>query len=165
MEFVGNNAKMANNIIRNFDAGITSYPSAYNQSIFDNTITNNSIGVQGLTVPALFYGNNIQNCSQYSVTLATSENVNATGNYWGTTDQSAIENSIYDHKNDQALGTVNFAAFLTQPNPQAEPLKNVANPPNENAKVLWAIATTIIITVILIMAAVFLSKQKKSAPL
>ena len=111
----GSNTTISNNTIQNLDVGITSYSYEYDQKIFDNTIANNDIGLKNLTAPALFYSNNILNCSKYSLTLGSSENLDATNNYWGTTNQTTIENSIYDHKNDPSLGTVNFTPFLTSP--------------------------------------------------
>ena len=35
-------------------------------------------------------------------------NYNLADNWWGTTNQTAIANAIYDSKNDFNLGTVNF---------------------------------------------------------
>jgi hypothetical protein len=119
----GSDTTITNNTIRNFDTGISSYSYDYNQSIFDNTIANNSIGLR-LTVPALFYHNNIENYSQYSVYCATSDNVNATYNWWGTTNRQEIGQKIFDNKNDSNLGTVTFEPFLTQPNPNATPSAN-----------------------------------------
>jgi hypothetical protein len=117
------NTIISNNIIRGFHSGIRSLSYDYNQSIFDNTIANNSIGLR-LTVPALFYHNNIENYSQYSVYCATSDNVNATYNWWGTTNRQEIGQKIFDNKNDSNLGTVTFEPFLTQPNPNATPSAN-----------------------------------------
>lgn len=144
--FMGSKSEISNNSICNFDVGLTSYDYDFNQSIVDNTIANNSIGLKGLTVPALFYGNNILNCSQYSISLGTSENVNATFNYWGTSDQSVIENLIYDHKNDPSLGIVNFTPFLTEPNYQTSSNQN----PSAPIGYLSGIVITIVIALIFI---------------
>jgi hypothetical protein len=69
--------------------------------------------------------NNIQN-NQLSISLIDtisnkldSNNVNATYNWWGTTDQQAINQTIYDSKDNFNLGTVDFVPFLTIPNPEA----------------------------------------------
>jgi hypothetical protein len=128
----GCGATISNNLIQNFNVGIAVRRTAGNYSIVDNKIVNNSIGVGLSTPPALFYHNNLINCTNtvFLGTLdahdcsGTSENVNATLNYWGTTNQSVIENSIYDYKNDSSLGTVNFTPFLTSPD-SASPIPEV----------------------------------------
>ena len=150
----GSNTTISNNTIQNLDVGITSYSYEYDQKIFDNTIANNDIGLKNLTAPALFYSNNILNCSKYSLTLGSSENVAASNNYWGTTDETVIAASIYDHKNDPSLGTVSFTPFLTSPNtgslfPEVRPYCLTA-------------AIAIIITVTLVV--VFL-KHKRHTPI
>jgi hypothetical protein len=62
-----------------------------------------------------FYGN------QENIRLATSQNLNATYNWWGTTDVQAINQSIYDFKNDFSLGVVTFIPFLNSPANQTLP--------------------------------------------
>ena len=57
-----------------------------------------------------------------------STNVNATYNWWGTTDTQAINQTIHDNKNDFNLGTVEFVPFLTAPNPEAMPNPNAPIP-------------------------------------
>lgn len=49
----------------------------------------------------------------------TTNNIDATNNWWGTTDPQAINLSIRDYKYDFGLGTVSFVPFLTEPNPEA----------------------------------------------
>jgi hypothetical protein len=116
-----NNMTISNNIIRDFETGISLTNYSYNQRICKNTFVNNALGLSLLTAPNLFYDNNIENCSEYSLYLGTSGSVNATYNYWGTTNQTAIGNSIYDSKNDSSLGTVDFKPYLEKPNAQALP--------------------------------------------
>jgi parallel beta-helix repeat protein len=41
--------------------------------------------------------------------------VNATSNYWGTTNAAAIPGLILDHADDPSLGTVTFQPFLRRP--------------------------------------------------
>jgi len=64
---------------------------------------------------------------------AGSESVTVSNNWWGTTDQQAISNSIYDSKNDFNLGTVNFVPFLAAPNPQAPSLNTPIPTPHPSA--------------------------------
>jgi hypothetical protein len=42
---------------------------------------------------------------------------NAINNYWGTTDENVIKTQIYDWFDNNALGIVNYAPFLTAPDP------------------------------------------------
>jgi len=47
--------------------------------------------------------------------------LNTAYNWWGTTNTTAINQSIRDFKNDFNLGKVNFTPFLTEPNSEAAP--------------------------------------------
>lgn len=96
--------------------------------IQNNTIANNTIGIQLPSASSIIAYNNILN-NQLSISLIDTEtntlqsnNINATYNYWGTTDQQAINQTIFDFKNNFNLGTVNFVPFLTAPNAQAPSL-------------------------------------------
>ncbi|MEM4244272.1 MAG: hypothetical protein QXP44_05715, partial [Candidatus Bathyarchaeia archaeon] len=65
--------------------------------------------------------NNIIGCQGYFIKLTNpfKNDVNATYNWWGTTDTQEISKRIYDSKHDFNMGTVTFIPFLTAPNPQA----------------------------------------------
>jgi hypothetical protein len=113
------------------------------------TIRNNTISenVNGLTIPGLddvhpnplIYYNNFINNLQYNINLLYWEryskyNINAANNYWGTTDQQAINQKIHAYKNDFNLGNVTYNPFLTAPNPQAMPnLEEPIATPNPSA--------------------------------
>ena len=87
--------------------------------IRNNAIINNTIGVRsGFEI--LVY-NNIYGNSEYNVEFLSIVNANASYNWWGTTDTQAINQTIYDFKNDFTLGKVNFVPFLTEPNSGAMP--------------------------------------------
>lgn len=101
--------------------------------IKDNTITNSSVGIlvnyeygvyiSGFTpipTPSIL-SDNIYANSIYNFKSGISNNIDATSNWWGTTDPQAINQTIYDSKNDFNIGTVNFIPFLTASNPQAMP--------------------------------------------
>ena len=106
------------NLISNGSQGINGESLAIIQN---NTISNNSVGVQNPTSSSTIIYNNIQNNSQSTVSISTSKDVNATYNWWGTTDIQAINQTIHDFKDDFNLGTVNFVPFLTEPNAEATP--------------------------------------------
>ena len=94
--------------------------------IENNTIAQNGIGVEfGSAQDYQLVNNNIMQNTNYSIYLQQSSgNINATYNWWGTTGQSAISNSIYDYYKDFTLGQVTFTPFLTSPNSEAMPNPN-----------------------------------------
>ena len=109
---------------------LTTITSSATPAVQNNTITycSNGIltgrGTNGLTLNVLY--NNLQN--SFNIYWATTTNLNAAYNWWGTTNTQEINQTIYDFKNDFNLGTVNFIPFLTAANPQAVPNPNVQLP-------------------------------------
>ncbi len=110
--------------------------------IKNNTIINN---VNAISVPGYIksfyspqiYWNNIYNNSGYSINLYTDEthptsNINATLNWWGTTNVQTINQAIHDYTDDFNLGTVTFTPFLTAPNPDAPSASNSLLVPTQN---------------------------------
>ncbi len=63
--------------------------------------------------------NNIQNYSQSIYLKSTANDIDATNNWWGTTNEILISQSIFDYKNDFNLGKVNYTPVLTEPDPNA----------------------------------------------
>jgi hypothetical protein len=88
--------------------------------ITQNTIAQNNIGIdcQPYNLNNIAY-NNIQDSSQYSFKLRSASSIQVPNNWWGTTDTNAIEQSIFDRKNDFNMGTVTFTPILTSPSPDA----------------------------------------------
>ena len=90
--------------------------------ISDNTIRNNQEGIVVSNAPTLTVkNNNLENDGNYSFYLFTGNNVDATSNWWGTTDTQTIENSIWDSTFEPYDGTVSINPILTAPNPEAQP--------------------------------------------
>jgi len=92
--------------------------------ISHNTIAENSWGIyMTYFSPDMYFSwNNIQNNTVYNISLENSqlfEDIDVYSNWWGTTDTSAINQTIFDHKNDFNIGTVNFVPFLTEPDSEA----------------------------------------------
>ncbi len=87
----------------------------------DNTITQNTVGIQRDPSTALLTitNNNIENNTQYNFRLKAQSDVTVADNWWGTTDTEAINQTIFDSKNDFTVGTVTFTPFLTAPNSEA----------------------------------------------
>jgi hypothetical protein len=104
------------NLIYNTTLGID---STLPVTIENNTIKNNAVGI-ATSVPLSVTYNNIEGNNQ-NIYLTSSHNLDATNNWWGTTDTQATNQTIHDNKNDANLGTVTFVPFLTEPNPQASP--------------------------------------------
>jgi hypothetical protein len=100
------------NLICNTTLGID---STLPVTVENNTIKNNNVGI-ATSAPLSFTYNNIEGNRQ-SVYLTSPNNLNATSNWWGTTDTQAIRQSIHDFNDDSTLGKVTFVPFLTEPNP------------------------------------------------
>jgi hypothetical protein len=76
------------------------------------------------TPTPMIQGNTIYgNLTSYDVVMGTGAgligNVNGTGNYWGTTDQAAIQARIYDFYQDIFVSVFTFVPYLTTPDPDA----------------------------------------------
>lgn len=95
---------------------------ASDANIMDNTIRNNQRGIVVSNAPTLTVkNNNLENNGNYSFYLYTGNNVDATSNWWGTTDTQAIENSVWDSTFEPYDGTVTINPILTAPNQEAYP--------------------------------------------
>lgn len=108
-----------------------------NYTIEDNTITGSPAITTGVgyvedSLQLSIVQNNFEETSGYKFYWDSSENLNATYNWWGTTDQQTINQSIYDSKNNFNLGTVNFVPFLTAPNFQAPNLNTPTSNPSSS---------------------------------
>ncbi len=104
-------------------------PGTFVPLIMNNTISQNSVAIylteaQYGATPTILYNNFENNTNNIYLDQSTPNNVNATYNWWGTTDASAINQTMHDSKNDFTLGTIRFIPFLTSPNPQALPNTN-----------------------------------------
>jgi parallel beta-helix repeat protein len=147
-----------NNLITNNKGSGIGCGASFPLVIENNTITRNYIGLDlsSFSTKSILINNNIFNNTgifdnvDRSVTLESSQstNVNATQNYWGTTDQSTINNSIRDNKDDSTLGTVNFVPFLNSPNSQSTPLPSAAVPEFPLFVILLLFLSTLFTTVI-----------------
>ena len=97
--------------------------------IQNNAITGNSmVGIRFSASPTALSNNNIYS-NTLNVALTIADNVDAANNWWGTTDAQAINQTIYDNKNSNTLGRVNFVPFLSAPNPSAPSIQNVTITP------------------------------------
>ena len=157
------------NLITSSYAGIeirTNIQNVQNSSIIeDNTIINNSIGVLVLNLGSpIITNNNIYNNS-YNVKLTeqASNDIDMSNNWWGTTNQQAINQTIYDFKNDFNLGKVTFVPFLTTPNTQAMPNPNEPIPTPNPSSSVPEYPSVMVIAICLLTAALALAVSKRKA--
>jgi hypothetical protein len=92
------------------------------------TIQNNTINDKGIILKSAskINYNNIQ--GGISLSQSVTANVDATNNWWGTTDTSTVDVLIFDVNDDLNLGKVNYMPFLTEPNPDAFPADSPTMP-------------------------------------
>ncbi len=70
----------------------------------------------------------------------TSQNINAAGNYWGTVDELAIQDMIFDVNDDPELGEVYFLPFLQEADttaPLAPPYRVKKQWVNNQVRLSW----------------------------
>ncbi len=100
------------NVFQNNQVGING-----GGTILNNTIENGEISIRKPFTQSIIKYNNIIGYSQNSIYMTQyCPDVDATYNWWGTTDAEAIEQSIYDSEDDFNLAKVSFEPFLTAPN-------------------------------------------------
>jgi hypothetical protein len=72
------------------------------------------IHIEGPCTPTA-HQNNFISTGQWAWWHASRDSVDATENWWGTTDPDSIATLIYDHEDNSSLGLVQFEPFLTSP--------------------------------------------------
>ena len=118
------NTEIKNNWIYNNTIGVTRQWNT-NCVIQNNTIENNTIAINVPQSSTIINFNNILNNAKYSIYMHTTGNINATYNWWGTTDVNSINPTTYDNKNDFNLGKIDISPILNESNSQAMPNSNV----------------------------------------
>jgi parallel beta-helix repeat protein len=158
-------ATISGNTVTNCSSGIHVFGNS-TASITGNIVTGNDYGinVQGgnSTNPApVVTGNQIHsndNFNYYAVTFTTSGwtlMVNATGNWWGSTDPTTIAAKINDLTDDWSntrWPTVNYSGFLDAPNGAAVPGNQLIGPLAAASTTLTAGATYDVLGVLVVPA-------------
>lgn len=138
-------------------------------TIQKNTISGNKIGISQSYGKPTIKNNNIQRNTEYNYYLKTSDNVDASSNWWGTTDETAISQFIYDSNDNIDMGTVTFKPTLTAPNPDAPttPKTNTTpsstQPPSPSPSIP-EFPATITLTIILATTAATIIIKKQPKP-
>ena len=117
------------NIVANCSYGIA--VSNCTGIVLNNTIIYNYVGVDlnvTSTATTINYNDIQSNGQSVVLELGTAVNINATYNWWGTTDTNAISQTIYDYKNNFNLGNVTFIPILNSANSQAVPNLSLPSP-------------------------------------
>jgi hypothetical protein len=65
--------------------------------------------------PVLHYNNLIPQAGQYALVNNTSNDVDATNNWWGVNDEAAVEALIYDGLDEYGRGIVDYSGYLSGP--------------------------------------------------
>jgi len=84
-------------------------------AIQSNTFTDQSGGIAGVSPSTTVNYNNFYNSFGYDLLINQTGNIDATNNWWGTTNTTLIEQKIVG-------GTANFTPFLTAENSNAKPV-------------------------------------------
>jgi len=131
----GSNCFAEGNLITENRQGVgISVTSGWVTNFSNNTVTFCGQAISARGYFGTFAYNNLQN-NTYNVyltgpnSLGSIANLNATYNWWGTTDSQAISQTIHDFYSDYTLATVYFTPFLTAPNPQAPSVNEVVTNP------------------------------------
>ena len=148
-------ATIENNLLIDNFVGVK-IRSCSNLLIRYNNVTNNTVGIdlKDCSSPIILH-NNICDNSQNNLYLSSSPHwltdIDATYNWWGITDTQAINQTIYDFKNDYNLVNVSFTPFLTEPFSESSPLPPQPTPTPKELNLI-----EVIILVILVVIAVSL---------
>jgi hypothetical protein len=116
------------NLVLNCSGGCSLYGHDVNVTVQYNTIAFNQYGIQSPPPSAKIIYNNLENNTQYNLSWGYSSNFDATYNWWGTTDASAISQTIVDYTDNYNLGNVTFIPFLDEPNPLAPLISSFVEP-------------------------------------
>ena len=111
---VGNGLVQGNLIANSHGIGLQVSGST---TVISNTLTGNqgNAVVIASGAPAI-HGNNMEfNRGDYDLVNNTANSINASGNWWGTTDSAVIDNRIYDFLDDYGKGQVAYTPALTGP--------------------------------------------------
>ncbi len=140
--YIMGNSTIANNLVTNNTVGIRTegeFHLIVNNTVAHNsygfggkgTIANNTIGHNTVDItayyPCNFTFNNIISETPNCVMTAAEGNsiIDAQNNWWGTTNESIINQTIYDFFDNSSRSIINYTSPLTEFNTEAPPLENL----------------------------------------
>ncbi len=110
-----NDVKVSHNLFFGNEVGVKFWDSI---DLSSNTFVGNVVGLQcGPGLAAKVSYNNFQNNSQYNVENIHLGDLDATNNWWGTNNKTAIKQTLYH--DDNYSGAIIFEPFLQTPDPNA----------------------------------------------
>jgi hypothetical protein len=103
-----------NLIANNIGAGLIISGDA---TISNNTLTGNKGNAVVITTGTpVIQGNNLEfNTGTYDLENLSVSDINASGNWWGTTDTEVIDVRIFDYMNDFTMGKVTYLPIFPEP--------------------------------------------------
>jgi hypothetical protein len=115
-QITGNNTATAIKI-----TGYNGYNIGGSITLTNSIIKNNAVGLEIDNADIITIGNsNIYNNTTYNIQNKSSKNITANNNWWGTTNVSTINNSIYDYYDNINLGQVDYTNYALL-------IKNISN--------------------------------------
>ena len=129
-----------------------------------NIINNSEIGLDVFSASGGINGNNIYRNGIYNIrnNILFGQDVNASQNWWGTTNRTLIEAYIYDYYEDYNLSRVVVEPFLTSPIPEF-PLAPAA-PSGFPIEPIYLYILTALAIIITVGAVAFIVRRKKKPP-
>lgn len=108
-----------NDLVNNY-YGVRCEANGSRTTVRNNLFKGNEVGffpVRKTGKSVKVHDNNFLDSTQYHVSLGQTQNedLDFSGNWWGTADEKAIKASFFDKAADPALGEVHFRPFLDQP--------------------------------------------------
>jgi hypothetical protein len=131
-QITNGNVSVNRNLVLYCQDGFSFYSSA-NVNLTDNTIAYNKIGIDQPSPDTSIAYNNIEANVEHNLVWSYSSDFDCPNNWWGTTDESTIANSIIDYNNDFHLGNVNYIPYLQQRNNQAPSVESFVAPDVETS--------------------------------
>lgn len=127
----------------------------FDLSVADSNISNNVVGIElpGGSSTVHINNDNIQSNADYNVRVTgtansdSADSIDATNNYWGTSDPSEIERSIYDCNQDLTVACVTFEPFQSAPVAPATPSPTSTGPAPNTPTPFPLITSTLMPTV------------------